>query len=328
MRRPRRVAMNNVTLFEAARLLLTYDNYYVVIHAHPDGDALGSGTALCLILQELGKKAYLLCADPLPTTLKPLAILPFFDPAALPENARFITVDVADRHLCGKLWEQMDGKVLLKLDHHRVSVDFAQYNYTDPNASAAGEVIYQLLELLEVSSSNIFEMLYLAIASDTGGFRYSNTTCQTMEIIAQLYKNGIDAKKINRQIFECKPMSTVRATAVGISNARFSKNGQIAISCFTKEMMDNADFDKENLSELPSALREIDGVELVVLLKPADEDGKFNISARSKQFFDCAAFCEHFEGGGHLRAGGGVVYASSPEDAIAKTEKEIDRLWN
>ena len=320
--------MNNITLFEAARLLLNYDDYYVVIHAHPDGDAMGSGTALCLGLKSLGKKVHLLCADPLPATLRPLAVLPFLDPAALPEDARFITVDVADRHLCGKLWEKMDGKVLLKLDHHRVSIDFAQYNYTDPDASAAGEVIYHLLELLEISSLEISEALYLAIASDTGGFRYSNTTCRTMEIIAQLYKNRIDAEKINRQIFECKPMSTVRATAQGINSARFSQNGQVAIVCFTKEMMATNGFRREDLAELPSALREIDGVELVVLLKPGDEERKFDISARSKQFFDCAAFCEYFGGGGHLRAGGGAVYADNPEIAIVTIEKEIDNLWN
>lgn len=332
--------MNNISLFEAARLLLSRDNYRILIHRHPDGDAAGSAEALRLILKALDKKAEILCPDELPEYLSFLCEEETFFSATqpMPENrgknaqeqhtAVYISVDVAEPKLLEGLYEKANGKILLKLDHHRTGEDFALYNYTDPDASAAGEIVYELSKLLDVSSKEISAALYAAIASDTGCFRYSNTTARTLEIAAELYKSGIDTAALNTALFESKDLKTVKATAMGIEHTRFFMNNRAALLCFTAEMRTKGEFSSEHLSELSSALREIRGVELTaVLLQNPTDPKSFRLSTRSKSFFDCSALCAFFEGGGHLRASGGTVHADSPDEALKKVKEKMKELW-
>ncbi len=336
--------MNNISLFEVARMLLSRNNYALLIHRHPDADAVGSAVALRLILEALGKNAEILCPDEAPAYLsfllnpgERLAAKGCSAPREEKKQATvsegrerktYIAVDVAESTLLGCVWEEIGGKVLLKLDHHRTGKDFAQYNYTDPEACAAGEIVYELGKLLGVCSKEISSALYAAIASDTGCFRYSNTTARTLEIAADLYKDGIDAPKLNSALFESKALQTVRATAIGIQNARFFLEGGAVLSCFTSEMREKGGFCDENFSELSSALREISGVEVsATLVQNPDDPKKFRLSTRSKSFFDCCALCGCFDGGGHLRASGATVYAESPEEASRKVEEKIRELW-
>ena len=319
--------MNNVTLFEAARLLLTNDDYLILIHEHADGDAVGSAEALRLGLTALGKRAKVYAPDgAIPGYLSELPVAPFADTF---EGARaLITVDVAEERLLGAAGTSLAGKILLKLDHHRTGSDFARYNYTDPTAAAAGEIIYDLLDMTEAAGREALEMIYVAVASDTGGFRYSNTTAKTLAIAARLYEAGIDAEKLNRILFENKDLKTVRATALGVEKTEFFLDGRAALCCFTNEMRAVGGYADEHLAELSSALREIGTVEVAAVLKQEEgEQGKYRLSTRSKRFFDCAALCAAFEGGGHLRAAGGTVYAGSPEEASRAVRDEILKLW-
>ena len=240
-----------------------------------------------------------------------------------------MAVDVAESSLLGAFKPLLEGKILLKLDHHRTGEDFARFNYTDETAAAAGEIIYELAGMTETLNKDIAAALYVAIASDTGCFRYSNTTCRTLEIAAELYKAGIDAAFLNSRLFESKELKTVQATAVGVEHTLFLHEGQAAFLCFTAEMQEQGGFSEENLAELSSALREIEGVELTAVLKQSREDPeKFKLSTRSKSFFDCSVLCGCFEGGGHLRASGGTVYALSPEEALGKVVAKTEELWN
>ena len=319
--------MNNISLFEAARLLLHYDNYGILIHRRPDGDAIGSAEGLRLILSALGKKAAILSTDELPSYLR---FVPGAGTEKMPEGQKtFVAVDVAESSLLGTFKPLLEGKILLKLDHHCTGEDFARFNYTDETAAAAGEIIYELAGMTETLNKDIAAALYVAIASDTGWFRYSNTTCRTLEIAAELYKAGIDAAFLNSRLFESKELKTVQATAVGVEHTLFLHEGQAAFLCFTAEMQEQGGFSEENLAELSSALREIESVELTAVLKQSRENPeKFKLSTRSKSFFDCSVLCGCFEGGGHLRASGGTVYALSPEEALGKVVAKTEELWN
>ena len=200
--------MNNISLFEAARLLLHYDNYGILIHRRPDGDAIGSAEGLRLILSALGKKAAILSTDELPSYLR---FVPGAGTEKMPEGQKtFVAVDVAESSLLGAFKPLLEGKILLKLDHHRTGEDFARFNYTDETAAAAGEIIYELAGMTETLNKDIAAALYVAIASDTGCFRYSNTTCRTLEIAAELYKAGIDAAFLNSRLFESKELKPCR----------------------------------------------------------------------------------------------------------------------
>lgn len=319
--------MSDISLFEAARLLLTYDDYLILIHEHSDGDAVGSGEALRLVLQGLGKKAKLYSPDEnLRQELDELLHAP--RATSIEPGQTLISVDVAESALLGKEGESLRDRVLLKLDHHRTGKDFARHNYTDPGAAAAGEIVFDLAELLGVRSAEIDEALYAAIASDTGCFCYSNTTARTHEIAAKLLLSGVDAAKLNTALFESKELQTVRATAYGVEHTEFLLDGQAALVCLSNAARAENAFLDEHFGELAGTLRAIRGVEFVAVIR---QDGKnpekYRLSTRSKSFFDCAAFCAHFEGGGHLRAAGGGFCAQSPEEALQRVKEVLLQSW-
>ena len=138
----------------------------------------------------------------------------------------------------------------------------------------------------------------------------------------------IDSAKLNMRLFESKDPKTVRATALGVGHARFLLSGRVALCTVTEALCQKYGLTDENFGELPSALREIRGVELSVLLRQDPENlRKYRLSTRSKEWFDCAEFCRRFEGGGHLRSAGGGVYADSPAEAEAQIKREIRKLW-
>ena len=319
--------MSDLSLFEAARMLLDHNGYLILIHEHSDGDAVGSAEALRSALTRLGKRASVFSPDLcVPDNLAPFLRAPLIrDPEG---RYTCISVDVAENALFGEYADFFRGRVLLKLDHHRVGEDFARHNYTDPDAAAAGEIVWELTDLLGVMDKEIAESLYVAIASDTGCFRYSNTTAKTLRVAANLYEAGIDAALLNVRLFESRELNAVSALAVGIEHTRFFLNGAVALCTVTNELRREHGFTDENFSELSSTLRSIDGVELAVVLRQEQNEArKFRLSTRSKSFFDCADFCLRFEGGGHLRAAGGGVWADSAKEAEEQVLRVIEELW-
>ena len=308
-------------------LLGEKDRYLILIHRNPDGDAIGSAEALRILLTHLGKEAHVLSYDPLP---RYLSFLPTEQPLQrrngqdLPEGYTYLSVDVAEEKLLGFSPADLAGGVYLKIDHHKTGNDFATHNFTDPTAAAAGEIIYHLGREAGISALDFFTACYTAIATDTGCFRYSNTTEETFLIASALLKEGIDTKMLNAALFESKEPKLVRANALGILNARFYMDGQVALLAVTNELRQREGLENSHLAELSSVLREIAGVELSVVLKEKEDlPGSYRISARSKHFFDCTALCGAFGGGGHARAAGGDVQASDAEEALSMVLEKI-----
>ncbi|MBQ8911190.1 MAG: DHH family phosphoesterase [Clostridia bacterium] len=309
-------------------LLKDRDDYLILIHRNPDGDAIGSAEALRLLLLALGKKAEILSYDPAPAYLRFLPKKPFFsaENGTLPADRTYISVDVAEEKLFGFDPDAIPGGIYLKIDHHKTGRDFAAFNFVDPTASAAGEMVYLLGLEAGVESLPFFTAIYGAIASDTGCFRYSNATARTFSIASRLICCGVDTKMMNAALFENKDRLMVKANAIGILSATFHFGGRAAVLVFTNEMCAQNGLQSEHLAELSSVLREIEGVELSVVLKEKkDAPGSYRISARSKHYFDCTALCAAFSGGGHARAAGGDICASSAQQAEAQILLEIGR---
>ena len=309
-------------------LLLKKDNYLILIHRNPDGDAIGSAEALRILLLALGKKAEILSYDPAPAYLRFLPEKPFFsaENGILPADRTYISVDVAEEKLFGFHPDSIPGGVYLKIDHHKTGNDFAAYNFVDAAASAAGEIVYLLGKKAAIKDPSFHRACYAAIASDTGCFRYSNATAETFSIASELICNGVDTKALNASLFENKNRLMVKANAVGILSASFHFDGRAALLTFTNEMCQKEGFQSEHLAELSSVLREIEGVELSVVLKEKkDAPGSYRISARSKHYFDCTTLCAAFSGGGHARAAGGDICAPSAQEAERQILREIGR---
>lgn len=310
--------MNNITLKEAADMLLCHDNILVLTHISPDGDTLGSAFAIKYALPQ--KNVVIICDDKLPGRLRFICGgVDSLRPDRLPDSFEpglIVSVDIASLSLAGEYGESLAGRIDLKFDHHPMSDEFARYNYIDGNTAACGEIILDLIGYL--GTLNIFaaEALYAAIASDTGSFKYRNVTAETHRKTAVLIDAGIDQSDINTRLFECKTQNEITAERVTLEVLKYYRGGSVASICFTNEMKQKYHLDDEDIGDISSIPRQIAGVELSVVIKQKQfSQREFKISMRSGQSIAANALCTKFGGGGHLRAAGAIIEADSCEEA-------------
>ncbi len=191
---------------ECAKLLLQQNNILILTHAHPDGDTLGSGFALCRALMQIGKKARVINDDEIPKKYNYL-----FDDIDFEdfEPSYIVAVDVATENLLGSLQDKYAGKIDLCVDHHLTNTEFAK-KLLLRDYPAACEIIYMLINEMGVKiDKKIADCLYTGISTDTGCFRYASTTAQSYRIAAELIDPGADNGKINRAMFETKTKTYV-----------------------------------------------------------------------------------------------------------------------
>ena len=191
------------SLERTASVLRDAERVTILCHQFPDGDTLGAGSALCRGLRGLGKRSAVRCSDaigPKYTFLFRGLADDEFDPDLV------VTVDIADKSLLGEpLLSQYDGKIGLSIDHHRSGTPFAKEFYTDSTAAATCEVVFDLLKLLGIPvGKSIADALYTGITTDTGCFKYANTTPRTHRIAAELIEAGADSVEIDRAMFDTK----------------------------------------------------------------------------------------------------------------------------
>nr|MCR5041046.1 DHH family phosphoesterase [Clostridia bacterium] len=198
-----------ITVEQTRDFLLENDGFLLLTHSNPDGDAAGSVAAMYRILKKLGKNVAF-SLDTLPKNLAFLApeqIVPVFsDPFV-------ISLDCGSAKQIGGIdgAEGLRENVSLSIDHHAGNTPFAKYTLLDGGKAAACELVYEVARSLGVDiDERIAECLYVGISTDTGCFRYANTTPQTHEIAASLMKTGFDCAKVNRLLFETVSKAYIR----------------------------------------------------------------------------------------------------------------------
>ncbi len=285
---------------QCAELLKSNDNFLVLSHEHPDGDTLGCAFALCEILRLLGKKRDFLCADPIPKDFYYMTDA-FADDSL--KNPYIITVDVADAKLLGSLSEKYGNNVNLSIDHHKSNTFYAE-NCLVEDRAAACEIIYELIEELPVDDNlYIRECIYTGISTDTGCFRYQNTTPETFRLAADLTEKGIDSKKINKLMFETKSKSFLEMELLARKTLEYHFGGKCAILTLTQEMYKKSGSNEHECHAIYGLPRQIEGVLVGVILKEK-EDGTFGISLRTEGDIDASLICSQMGGGGHKGAAG------------------------
>ena len=154
-------------------------------HRRPDGDTIGSSAALCLGLRSLGKKAYVLHNEEVSARFAWLH--EDLTKESVEEGDTVVSVDVASPGMLPKSFAHLLGNIALRIDHHGSSTSFTEQELVEPEAGACGEIIYEILMDMGVEmTKEIAWRLYIAISTDTGCFRYSNTTVRTHRMAAEL----------------------------------------------------------------------------------------------------------------------------------------------
>ncbi|MGI6449810.1 MAG: DHH family phosphoesterase [Desulfitobacteriia bacterium] len=281
-------------------------------HISPDGDCLGSMLALGMALESRQKKIAYYNAGPLPNNLRFLPGIELVNttlPRELPETLIFIDCAEAERAY-SSLKNHFQGRKILNIDHHISNDHFGTYNWVDPQAAAAGEMVYKLIKKLGITiTKEIAINLYSAIITDTGRFSFSNTTAKSFKIAAELVRTGIDLVAINNILFEQKTLAQTKLLKTALCNLELLQGGTIAVIVLSRQDFAEAGAE-ENLSEgLVNYARNIENVEAAAILKEIDSQ-EIKVSFRSNSWLDVNKIAAQFGGGGHVRASGCSIYQS------------------
>ncbi len=320
---------------EVVDTLYSKSKFLILFHINPDGDAVGSAFALKLILEAIGKEAYCLCAHQVPERLLFISegqnsVLP----ESLPEDFGcdcVISCDTASPQRLGDLWGAFEGKIDLMIDHHGVGTIYAD-NYIIPEASATGEVLYDIFSELADRTGmgeipcGVCKLTYAAISADTGCFRYNNVRAHTHKIAAELIARGIDSADINHRLFGIKSLKQMQVEHAGFERMNFYQNGKIAVITFPYDLKVQYGAEDETLETLIDVARCVKGVEISVVIKQSTEEKKYRVSTRSNSKFDVARLCTLYGGGGHERAAGCTLNCDSILTAEITMVSAIENL--
>lgn len=290
----------------------------IITHQNPDGDTLGSGMGLYYALRQFGKRANVICSDPFPRKFSYL-FQGFEEDEFEPDC--IVTVDVASAQLLGNYLEHFQDQIDICIDHHRSNTMEAEAIYIDSKAAATCEIIYKLvLELGAEISPLLANCLYTGISTDTGCFKFSNTTAETHRIAAELFERGCAYEQINRGLFDTKSKSRIVVEKEVLETMEFYCEHRVAMIVITQEMIRNSQIDTADLDGVAAIPRQIEGVEVGVTMRERLEGG-YKVSLRTCQFVDAAAVCSRLGGGGHIRAAGCVI--DQPLEQAKKTLLDV-----
>ena len=325
------------TLDEVCNFLADKKNTLIIFHVRPDADAIGASYALKLLLEAMGSKVLCTCESEIPSRLAFLTDK--YQRSARFENMdrsfefqRVITVDTASPSQLGNLQKLFEDKIDLMIDHHENGIKYAD-NYIRADYAASGEIIYEiasrLVEMGKLDSipRDAYDLIYAALSSDTGCFKYSNVSAHTHLCAAKLIGVGVDTAEINHRLFDCKSEKMLSAEAAGIQNIKFFSNRKIAAIMFPYDLKQKLELDDEHLETLVDVARAVDGVKIAISARQSTAYRSFRISLRSSCSFDVSTVAKHFGGGGHTKAAACTIEADSIEFATRLVVDEILRRW-
>lgn len=293
-------------------------------HIVMDGDTLGSSVALCIALRKLGKTAYVLIEDEIPSYLRFLDNnYCTYDQHIIDDPDLSIAIDCSDIGRFPLRKEKfLSGKSSICIDHHKTNHLFADLNYVNEEASSTSEIIYELIKLLNLKiDTEIAEGIYTAIITDTGNFQYTNTTKTTHLITAELFDIGIDLEKISVEIYQNIRFEQIKIACEIFGKMEMLYNGKANIAYVTQEMLNKTGALMEETEGVISTLRNIRGVEISAFLKEKQEN-EIKVGLRSKTYADVSLIAQKFGGGGHQKAAG-CTLSTSLEEAKKLITAEI-----
>ena len=295
-------------LKQIAEQLRDADNFLVLAHISPDGDALGSMLAMGELLDALGKKVVLFNESGIPRRFEWLApkreILTRL-PEEEPDNLIVLDCGSADR--AGELiapW--LKTKNVFNIDHHLGNPMFGTVNWVEQRASSVGEMVGMLAQKLGVPLVGLLgEYIYLALISDTGDFCFNNTRPETLEMAAEILRLGLLPGPFHEQKQSTGKLSQLQMRGTVLQQARLYADGQISLICFTRELFEQTGTGPEDTEGLVNTVLYVNGVQVAISLREEEQGIKFSLRSKSSTNVQTVAF--RFGGGGHRNAAGGTL---------------------
>lgn len=304
------------SLHELKGLIDENSSFLVVAHSSPDGDAVGSSLALGALLKEQGKKVQIYNRDEIPYNFQ-------FLPGAqdwttkIAEKAQFDVTILLDCAEPGRIGEEFPkvgwGAKIAVVDHHKTwDSEFADLYVRDINAAATGEILYRLAALFGPVTQEVAKSLYCCMMTDTGSFRYSNTSRTALQVAGELVALGVDPWEMTSEIYENQPKERLDLLCRVLETLTVSPCGRLAFLRVEEKMLEGLNGDGDLTDGFINYARSIRGVEVATQLRE-QEDGSWRISFRSRGNVDVSALAQRFGGGGHHNAAGCTIEAPPKE---------------
>lgn len=296
----------------------------LISHISPDGDNLGSLTGLAQSLRLLGKDVTAICIDEIPNNFK---FLYGIDSLRKDWNKDFdllISLDSSSLDRFGSAEGIIKkAKHKINVDHHiSNNLDF-DINIVKADYSSTGEVLYELLDTYNLPiDKNVAESIYTAISSDTGSFKYDNCKAKTFEIAAKLLDMGIDANKINTNLYSKNSLEKVKVLSLILDRLVIDKSRNLAYSYILNDDLIKFGAKEADVDGAVEFIRDINGIEVSMILKEISEG--FKVSLRSKFDKNVADLAQKFSGGGHIKAAGFTILEKDLDKAIEEILNNYD----
>ena len=307
--------MKKLTLNETAEFLLSHDNYAILTHRRPDGDTLGSSAALCRILRKLGKTAYLLKNDEITERFA------WLHEGLTKEEAEagdtLVTVDVASPGMLPAKFEKYLGNIALRIDHHGSATSFTEFELVDPGMGACAEIIFDLLQALwQDFDPAIADAIYVGTSTDTGCFRFANTTSHTFVTAAACAAAGARVYQLNQELFETNTLGRLKIQSWIVEHMDIFADGRLAVVAIPRAVETEISVTEDDMDNISSFPRSISGVCMAATLRET-RDGDVKLSVRAIPGFDATIVAGAFGGGGHKGAAGATLKMPLTEAAEA-----------
>ena len=307
--------MGRIDLSRAAALLAAADDILIITHVRPDGDAAGSGCALCRGLRALGKRAYL-AANPPSMARYEKYMSPYFAPEGF-EPRFVVAVDTPGPAQFPAGWEHLAARTDLAIDHHGTNSGYAYHTFLEADSAAAGELVYLVLrELGAPMDAGTAEALYTALSTDTNCFRTPGTTGRTLAIAGTLREAGFDAAGLTRRLFETKTAARLRLESA-LFGAMELENG-ICAMILPRETVTACGAGEDDMDKLSLLTMVPEGTWAGLLIRELS-DGTWKVSLRTDGTVHAGDILHALSptGGGHADAAGAVM--EGPAQTIRET---------
>lgn len=296
-------------------LIAAGSSFLITTHESPDGDAVGSSLALANYLCEIGKDVVVHFCDPVPELYKFMSLADHVF-ATIPDRDFDLcfVLDVGEFRRAGK--QIADCKRIgsfINIDHHKTSELFGLVNLIDVKAAATGVLIYRLInEAGGTISLATATCIYVALATDTGSFRYSNANPEAFTVAGEMIEKGVNAWDVSMRLYESQPRTRIELLSLALATLYFSDCGRFASITVTLDMYDKTGTDAELTDGFVNYPRSVSGVEVAIFFRQISETS-FKAGFRSKGTVDVSRLAEGFGGGGHHNAAGCIVEGNIDE---------------
>lgn len=302
-------------------------SFIVIGHIHPEGDCIGSTLATALYLKSLGKEVTAYNENDVPDNLKFLPGSETMINTVKGINQDVcIFVDCADKKRSGKIIDEVEKSSALRvnIDHHYTNDSYGDINIIDDSASATGEIIYDFLRFVKHPIDlSIGQNIYTAILTDTGSFRYSNSTVKAFTTASSLVDLGVKPWDVAMNLYENQSVGRVKLLSIILSTLDI-RDGFASI-VILKEMLEKTSTNSGDIDGFINYPRSIKSVSVAIQFREL-EDKTFKISFRSKGNVDVSGIAMAFNGGGHKNAAACLIKddLSNVKETIYKhVEREI-----